>query len=389
MIGNRSRRENPSPSGYYFRLAGYFRIGKYLSALVFALFMIMMLFVYGDKITYNNFRYMLKDIDAAALLRTDATFETVNYKTTDPSFASLNGNLVVADSGTVSLYNPAGIEVYSIPFDGQRTEMVTDGKYLLVYDMGDRAFLLSNSITQLVSDQAEGSLYAADVSPSGAFALAMSAQSTRYEIKVYNSSFSHSATYGFNDYVMGVSLSEDGKELAIVTLTGTGDVPDTTLRIGAVGEESYRVMETAEGEFPVRIDWSGDRILLETDVAAYFYSADGTLLARRPIGGRAMVASCLSDAAYAVATSKNGETLLTVFDRSGNVRYNEKTSDRVRDLAFCENGLLILSVDRALYLSLDGFLLRETAVDDALDLLGVGNYGLVCGKHSANAIFVK
>ena len=377
------------PSGYFFRVAGFFRIGKYLCILLFALFMIMMLFVYRDKITYNNFSYMLKDIDAAVLLRTDASFATVTYQTSDPTFESLNGNLVIGDRNAVTLYNPAGIEVYSIPFSGQNIRFDTDGKFLLAYDPGGKAFLLCNSITKLVSGEAKGTICVTDVGKSGAFALALSSNTTRYTVDVYNSSFSHSATYGVNDYVIDVSVSDSGDGIAILTFTGEGDVPDTTLRIGAVGEESYRATLTHPGEFPVSVDWQGNSIVLQTDASTYFYTAEGTLISQYSIGSRTLVATSSAEDVYAVATAKNGETVVTIFDRSGYARYNEKTPYRVRDLAFCTDGLLILSADHAVYISLDNYLVTEVSAEDALCILGVEDYGLICSRSRASAIFIE
>ena len=134
---------------YFFRVSGIFRICKYVCVLVFVLFMVMMLFVYGDKITYNNFRYMLRDIDAAALLKTDETFAEVTYTADDPVFASLNGNLVVGTSSGFSLYNPAGIRVYTVPMASQNLRLVTAGRYMLAYDLGGDAFMLCNSVLRI------------------------------------------------------------------------------------------------------------------------------------------------------------------------------------------------------------------------------------------------
>ena len=126
-----------------------------------------------------------------------------------------------------------------------------------------------------------------------------------------------------------------------------------------------------------------------TDQAAYFYSADGTLQTRYSVEGRTLAAVCTSDSHYAIATSKNGETMLSIFDRSGNMRYNERVSDWIRDMTFCEDSLLLLSSDRAVRLTLDDFLITETVVDDALCILGIENYGLTCGRKQASAIFVE
>ena len=384
-----TRSDKHSGSDYYFRIANSFRVGKYVCALVFALFMIMMLFVYGDKITYNNFRYMLRDIDAAALLRTNVPFTSISYRTTDPEFESLNNNLVIADQNTVTLYNPAGISVYSVPFSGQNPQLEADGKYLLAYDLGGKSFLLCNSITNLVSGSAKGAICSADVGKSGAFALAISSTGTRYEVDVYNSAFAHSATYGINDFVMDVSISDGGDRIAILTFSGEGDIPDTTLRIGEVGREEYLAVKTFSEEFPVAVDFKGDSVLVLTDRALYFCSSDGTLWASHSLGSHALSAYTLDDEYVAISALKYGEDFIAVFDRKGTLIYSQNTAIHVKDMAFCSDALLILTAGQAQSLSLDTHELSITAIDDALCILGMDNYGLVCGKSCANALFTE
>ena len=376
-------------SEYYFRVANSFRIGKYVCALLFALFMIMMLFVYGDKITYNNFRYMLRDIDAASLLRTDVTFATVNYRTTDPVFESLNGNLVVADQNTVTLYNPAGISVYSIPFDGQNPQLEADGKYLLVHDLGGKAFFLGNTITRLVSGVASGSVFAADVSESGAFALAVASTTTQYEVEVYNSSFSHSATYGVNDCVVDISVSDDGGKIAILAFAGSGDVPDSVLRIGETGKEEYLAVETYPGEFPVSVDFKDDTILILTDRALYLYRENGELLLSRSFDGSKLSAYSIGDSHLAVCLTQNEESVLRLFDWNGNELYESSIISGIKDMAFCRGSLLVLFPGQIFSLSLDSYEMEARTVGDALCILGIEDYGLVCGKNRADAVFVE
>lgn len=384
-----ARSDKHSGSDYYFRIANSFRVGKYVCALVFALFMIMMLFVYGDKITYNNFRYMLRDIDAAALLRADVPFTSISYRTADPEFESLNNNLVIADQNSVTLYNPAGISVYSVPFSGQNPQLEADGKYLLVHDLGGKSFLLCNSITKLVSGDAKGAICAADVGKSGAFALAISSTGTRYEVDVYNSSFAHSATYGINDFVMDVSISDGGDRIAILTFSGESDIPDTTLRIGEVGREEYLAVETFSSEFPVAVDFRGDSVLVLTDRTLYFYSCDGVLWTSHSLGNYALNAYALDDEHLAISAVKNGEEFIAVFDRKGTLLYNGSAAITVKDMAFCRDALLILSAGQAASLSLDSYDITVTPLDDALCILGLDSYGLVCGKSRASAVFVE
>jgi len=378
-----------SETGYYFRMANVFRISKYLCVLLFALFMIMMLFVYGDKITYNNFRYMLKDIDAAVLLRTDESFATVHYRADDPEAITLNGNLVLADQGTVSLYNPAGIRVYSVPVKGQNLRLTADGKYLLIHDSGGHAFTLCNSITRLTGGTAEGVICAADVSPSGAFAIAATSDRTRYAVDVFSDTFAHAATYGVNEPIVDVAVSDSGKALAILSFVSSSDTSDTLIRFAALGDGEYSHTYTLEGEFPILADYSSTSVIVQTDRSTVFYTKDGELIKKASLNGATAVSTAVSSDAYALATQKDGVLYLTLFDRSGNVLYQEEISYPIHDMAFCEDGLLMLSTGIAFHLSMVDGTLTECRIDDAFCILGVGRYGLVCGKKQATAIFTE
>lgn len=383
----RTSLNNRTDAEYFFRMSGIFRICKYACALVFALFMVMMLFVYGDKITYQNFRYMLKDIDAAALLNTDAIFERVAYNENDPTFAVLNGNLVVAGSDDVSLYNPAGIRVYSIPITAQNLCLHTAGRYMLVYDAGGLTYTLCNSITTLAGGTASHTVYNGAVSTSGAFALVKASDKTRYAVEVYTPALRLGATYGLNDYVADVALSDDGSRIAILSFTNEGDTYRTTLRFGTLGEESFAKAVSFEEAFPVSVSWQGDSVTVVTDKSIRFYDSAFAELREYSLEGATLTCTCIGADGFAAAYVKNGKNVIVMFDREGNVRYNETEAGRIRDLAFCENGLLILTVKDAKRVSLHDFSATVSDAEGALRIFGVSDYGLLCGKDAATAIF--
>ena len=141
--------------------------------------------------------------------------------------------------------------------------------------------------------------------------------------------------------------------------------------------------------FPVSVDFKDDAILILTDRALYLYRENGELLLSRSFDGSKLSAYSIGDSHLAVCLTQNEESVLRLFDWNGNELHESSTISGIKDMAFCRGSLLVLFPGQIFSLSLDSYEMEASTVGDALCILGIEDYGLVCGKNRADAVFVE
>ena len=118
---------------YYESVSAGLGIGQVVLYLALFAFVILSFFRNTELITYQNFYYFFKDLNASAETVDVLASDSVSYPTSDEqSFALYRKGLAVAGNNGVTLFTATGRQTLSKSFQYQNPIAVGSGKYLLV-----------------------------------------------------------------------------------------------------------------------------------------------------------------------------------------------------------------------------------------------------------------
>ncbi len=205
---------------------GIVQVVLYLS--LFA-FVVVSFFANTELITYRNFYYFFKDLNASAETVDVFSSDSVTYPSSaEQSFTLYRKGLAVAGNESVTVFTATGRQTVSYNIQYQNPIAVGTGKYLLVYEQGGVSFSLYNSYTQIFSGKSEYPIYGAAVSESGMYALISRSEQYPSVVSLYNSDFVLINRYNRNGYVTDVAINPKGTRVALLSsVSNTGGLTTT------------------------------------------------------------------------------------------------------------------------------------------------------------------
>ena len=263
--------ENP----YYIKIASRFRVCKYLTAALAVLFTVLMLTVYGNDITSENFRYFIKDLDITGLTSGEFT-QIIHSGGSGARFAIYRGELAVVNPGSTLLYRAGGSLSFSTSNIFYSPRLIASDKYMLIYDFGDTtcSYSVCNSFAELKSGKLDEPITGAALSDNGAYVLITRDSTYKGVLYWYDSDFQPVAEIKKDKYMISVALSDDGKKLVLASCYDSdGDIVSELVTVTA-GSDTAAAAYTAKGVMPMKTEImkDGNIVLLCTDRALFFDS---------------------------------------------------------------------------------------------------------------------
>jgi len=204
---------------YYENISAKFGIAQVILYLSLFAFVILAFFANSNLITYQNFYYFFKDLNASAEAVDVFASDSVSYPTAEEqSFTLYRKGLAVAGNSTVTVFSTTGRQTISQSISYQNPIAVGAGKYLLVYELGGLQYSLYSSYTQVFTGSCEYPITGAAVSDSGMYAIVSSSDTYTSVVSLYSDNFSLLNKYNKTGYVMDVSINSRGSQLAILTI---------------------------------------------------------------------------------------------------------------------------------------------------------------------------
>lgn len=389
----------PQVNAYYKKVSNAYKgCSIALLILLFAFFMMMTAF-YGDYMTYENVRYLVRDF--GAMMSSDdggAGFASVVYNGSDSmKFDTFKNGLAAASGDKYLYYDATGIRMIEEDSGCSEPVLVPSEKYLLLYDLGGTGYSVYNPLTRIIRRTAESPILCGSMSDSGAFLLVTRSRETRYVVEVYNSAFQHTMRIHKENYVLDAALSPDGTGIMIVSA-----VPDNTdfrcevafCRVGQSESETMYYNHT----MPLEVCATDDGFILLCDNALYFYDFDGTLQTSISLAGTALSYADMNDHSVVVVGNVNAlgmESRVLVLAPSGEILLDTVLQDtRVTGVEASVNPAEVLAYletpEGILQIGADGEQRLYDAGDaSVIGLVPVKNGAILCTKTSAYAAFAE
>lgn len=297
-----------------------------------------------ELITYRNFYYFFKDLnasfDSVDLFNTDS----VSYRTSDEqSFTLYRQGLAVAGNTGVTVFSSTGRQCLSVSVDYQNPVAVGSGKYLLVYELGGLQYSLYNSNAQLYSGECDYPISAAAVSDSGMYALVTASKEYTSSVSLYSDRFALLNRYNKNGYVMDVAIDAKGETIGILTTSSVNGVFSTTLLLAEPGRGEAIAEPTVSDSMGLRCCFtdSGKIAVLCSD-GIDFFSKRGKTEASLNFEGQQPQLYDVGTDGVVVSLKKNTiseKNIVIVFDKNGKIVYNEGVTERIVQLSRSGNTL--------------------------------------------------
>ncbi len=264
---------------YYTRIAGKYRVCKYITGALALVFTVVMLTAFSSDITSENFQYLIKDLDITGLTSA-GDFATIVFNGgANSKFGIYRGELAVVDTGLTGLYRSSGSLSFSKSNIFYSPELLISDKYMLVYDAGNttRAYSVYNSFSELKHEKLDHPITGAALADNGSYVIVTRDGTYKGIALWYDSDFNLLTEIKKDKYIISAALSPDGSELLLASIYDEGGAVVTELMTVSVGADAPSAQITVKGDMPMSAQYMEDgRVtVLYTDRLS-FCSADLT-----------------------------------------------------------------------------------------------------------------
>ena len=370
----------PAENPYYARISARLRWAKYRCVLLTVAAALLFLFAYRTNITYENLRYLLRDVDEAG--NAGRAADSFAYTAADTNFLLLfRGDLAVCSSSGVTLYRAAGGRTFedSLRFEAPVAE--ASDKYMVVYDIGGTSYALYNSISRVFDGKTDSPIFDCAVADGGSSAVLTRAATGGFRIRTYSKNFDLTGELTRSGYVSDIGYLDDGR-LYICESSVSGASLVTTLSLYTPGHDSLDCTVTAGG-FAYRCGSLGDGFYLLTSSTLTFFDKTGEKTFSTSFGTSEILLADGTADGVAVYVDENVCAVYAFF--ADGTSLSSPVPRGARSLLLAGRKVCLLAEESlAVY---DGSTVQQTATaSGGRQLLRLGNAVLVCYDDRAERI---
>ncbi len=262
----------PTENAYYARVSAKLKRAKYLCLLLTVAAALLFLFAYRSNITYENLRYLLRDVDEAG--HAGGAADTIVYTASDTNFyLTFRGDLAVCSASGVTLHRASGGRTFSDEISFEAPVAEASKKYMVVYDVGGTRYSLYNSVSRVYDGTTDEPIYDCAVGDGGDCAVLTRSKAGGFAIRIYNKNFDMQSEITRSGYVSDIGYLSDGR-LYLCETAVSGASLVTSLSLYTSGKDTLDCTVTANG-FALSCGSLDDGFYLLTDGALYFFDKSG------------------------------------------------------------------------------------------------------------------
>ena len=198
---------------FYASVSVLFRIASFILLISFLIYIVYSAFGSQDVFNYENFEYLVRNFALTLDEKRNDTVYSIRYNPdSSRSFAMIGNKLALCGNSGISIYSATGRLLCSDSFSFKNPTMLSSEKYALIYDSGNKDYVIYNSFTKVHSRSTDHPIRGASMSSDGSFALITSSDEYNSTVEVYNENFKLINRFNKSGYVVDVDI-EDGRIL--------------------------------------------------------------------------------------------------------------------------------------------------------------------------------
>ena len=356
----------PEKAGYWMRVSAAYAVLFRTLLFVLPLFVIVFMAICAQAFTRNSvFGFGNDLLSVSSFLSSDYSTVYYAFEEGEKSVLSYRDGVAVVTTEGIEVYSPDGERLLdkSLPLTSPRA--VASAKYLVVYDFASTTFVVTNGYSVLFEGETDFPILGADVSDTGHFALITASDTHLSQVLLYDANFNLIQRFSRNSATTAVSLSANGKYVAICGLTSENGAAQSLVDLYRMGTKQP-VFNTRVNELALALSFTDTRHLaLITSRAGYVLDLDGKQQCRLDFGDAAISSYDISENGCAILLDTDGvhtQNRLLICDKRGDL-----LCDRNFDVDFTA---VAYGKEQA-YLLGEGTLWRVSAQDDGAEQLAV------------------
>lgn len=350
-------RDNQTYNRYYMHISSRFCAAKWITLLLFTVYLAGMLVAGRSSITHENFLYLMRDFNISS--SASGAYASVVYEEQqNMSFSVFKNTLAVAGSSGVRLYDAAGNSVFRDSVSYKTPVLLTGDKYMLLYDEGGREYSLLTTLARVSGGTMEGDILCASISDGGQYAIVSRSSESKYVIDVFNASFKNIERIYRDSYVTGIALDEGGENIAILSSRSDDWTLKSEISFLRIGSDDARTVSLGE-RLPLYCRYMiGGNLAVVCDSSFMIVSSEGNVLADVSLSPMTLSMFDVSDRLAAVVCSENvlGNTNrilvynfdgVSVMDTAVDKRVSSVTASDVHDGVYISYGSTVEYITKA------------------------------------------
>lgn len=356
-----NKTQEPEVNMHFLAVSRRYKIAKLIVLFFLVMYLLVTIALYRDKITVENFQYIMKylDVDSPEY---SGNYRTIYYDASNERRVGLyKGELAVVTGSAVNLYNMLGNNILNYNTSYSQPVLHTSKSYMLVYALGEKAYSINNTLSQLYTETYEYPIQGAALSDSGMYAIVSKTLEYRSAVYIYDRDFNKITQILKDKLVMDVEITSNGDEVLLLSVYNkNGDFRSEIMTCNPYSDVESSI-ETLEGVFAVKAGYNsegGYSIICDSKIL--FYDKDNKRLAAYSYDGLVPVNYLLSEKYTAIAFNKNivgNDNDFIIFDNSGKSVYSGIISGKIYDIA--SDGIYV-------YVLLDNLIIRIDPQDGAV-----------------------
>ena len=326
---------------------GYFKASKVFLLMTAAFFLITLLFN-SKVLTYNNFNYLMRDINSAASLAS-GNYSSISYKNDEVRITkNFRGGIITVSSTDMAIYNATGRRTFFANENMVSPNIAVSKKYAVVYELGGNKYRVYNSFAKISEGSFKYPISGAAVSDSGWFSVMSRDNEHNSVVYLYDDDCQLRNTYSFaTKYVFSVAINKNGNRIAIILTEADGEKFSTSVMICEPGKKDKRAEVKVSEGLPYGCTFTEDNDI-------QLICSDGVFLLD-PNGGTEKNSYDLEDSNISrVSMTEKGCALsvtsgvgitnneVFVFDKKGNMIYNTIVESSMIDMEY-DNGYVFIN----------------------------------------------
>lgn len=339
-------RNIPEEENYFTSIAKkYEKVSRILYVLLAAVFVVTLVFN-SRLLTYTNFNYLFRDMNAAAEAAGD-NYNSISYTNDDARVVNnFRGGVITVSSSDVAIYTATGRRTMFQSESFVSPKIATSKKYAIAYEQGGKKYCVYNSFAKVGGETLKYPISYVAVSDNGWFAVVSKDSDHTSVVYLYDDDMELRATYPFsNATVFMVALNENGSKIAIFKTETAIDKFSTSVMVSEVGKAtSLFNLQISDGIVcGGGFTESGKLQLVATDGYYLIDSANGSILAHTAFDLALSRVSVTDDGCAVALQNNSGEVKneLLAFDKNGNIIYEADVSGGILDLEYLDGYIFI------------------------------------------------
>ena len=333
---------NRAGDTYYATVSAGYKVSQRMLLLILALFLVVSVVTNFREITYDNFFYLIKDFSSAVDLES-TNYDSVSYDSNRSQFFSLyRGGLAVANPSNISVFTATGRRTMSIQSKFSSPCITSSDKYFLIYDTAGNTFAVYNAFSKVYGEELDYPVTYSCFSENGNIAIVTRDISHKSLVHVYNKNFKRIFTVPSGKYAFGVAMNDAYDKLAIAYYDIGDGSGQTEIVIRNISNTEVASKILIDGEFLIKCGFISDgRFALITDRSVRIYDSQFSELHAYDFSGGVISGYSIGEHGAAVSYTQQSKNVAIVFDKSGELLYNEIINDNIKDIGVCENRIFL------------------------------------------------